>query len=286
MLTAPRRAAVLGRPVSHSLSPLLHRAAYEHLGLDAWTYEAYDVGVAELPQFLADLGPQWAGLSLTMPLKERALTTADSASPLALQVGAANTLIRGERGTWHADNTDVAGVRAALEAARATPPRSAAVLGSGATARAGLAALAQLGVRDVTFVVRDTARESTLAQARDHGLRVNVVAGPGKVTAWADADVVLSTTPPGASDLLAQSVASVIDAHHLADRAPAGQVFMDVVYAGWPTRMAQVYGARGASLVGGIEMLIHQAAAQVTLMTGRPAPLEVMQAAGRNAVSG
>ena len=107
-----RRAAVLGRPIEHSLSPVLHRAAYAALGLD-WAYEAIDCGVAELATVLADRA-DWAGFSCTMPLKRAALDLADEVRPLAALVGAANTLLPGAGGGWVADNTDVAGIVAAL----------------------------------------------------------------------------------------------------------------------------------------------------------------------------
>ena len=106
------RAAVLGRPVGHSLSPVLHTAAYAALGLADWSYTAVDCGAAELPGLLAGLGPDWAGLSLTMPLKRAALAVADSVHPLAAAVGAANTLVLG--GGRRAYTTDVAGIAEAL----------------------------------------------------------------------------------------------------------------------------------------------------------------------------
>ncbi|MDE9366065.1 shikimate dehydrogenase [Luteipulveratus sp. YIM 133132] len=283
------RAAVLGSPVSHSLSPLLHRTAYECSGLIEWTYDAYEVRRDGLADFVLGLGPQWRGLSLTMPLKEEALLVAADSTALALQVGAANTLLRRADGRWRADNTDVEGVRAALAAAgvgRVRPARRATVLGSGATARSVLAALARLQTREVTFVVRDVPRESTLAQARDHGLDVRIVVGTEAIAAWADADVVVSTTPARASDGLARAVGAAVESGAIDRDAPHGQVLLDVVYDGWPTVLAQVLTARGTVVVGGIEMLVHQAADQFTLMTGKPAPLEQMQTVGRAAVSG
>lgn len=278
MLTGPRRAAVLGSPVAHSLSPLLHRTAYDALGLQGWTYEAREVRAPELAEVVNGLDERWCGLSLTMPLKEQALLVASESTPLALQVGAANTLVPLASGGWRADNTDVAGVREAIREAvdeRPTTVRTAAVVGSGATARSVLAALAQLAVDEVTFVVRSGVRESTLAQAADHGLRVHE-APLDDVGDWAGADLLVNTTPAGAADGLAALLSRV--------PVPAEQVVLDVVYAGWPTHFAR--SRPGATVVGGIEMLVHQAAAQVHLMTGRAAPLAAMQRAGRAAVSG
>jgi shikimate dehydrogenase len=251
------RAAILGRPVGHSLSPVLHTAAYGALGLD-WAYTAIDCGEDELPGLLAGLGPDWAGLSLTMPLKRAALAAADEVDPLAAAVGAANTLVLGER--RRAYNTDVAGIAAALQEAGLSAPGSAVVLGAGGTAQAALAALAALGLGRCVVLVRDTARAGELrATAARLGVEVELRAGlPGPVPA---ADLVISTLPAGAADGL---------------RPPPGAVVLDVVYPPWPTPFAA--GAGGA-VVSGLAMLLHQAAAQVQLMTGRPAPVEVMRAA-------
>ncbi|MFD7652247.1 hypothetical protein ACFV5M_32070, partial [Streptomyces albidoflavus] len=109
-----RRAAVLGKPVGHSLSPALHRAAYAELGLDGWTYDRYETDEDQLPGFVAGLGPEWAGLSLTMPLKRAALALCATVTPVARSVEAVNTMVRGADGSWHGDNTDVPGLVAAL----------------------------------------------------------------------------------------------------------------------------------------------------------------------------
>ena len=117
LTTVTRHAAVLGSPISHSLSPALHRAAYGALGLSGWVYDAHEVKAPELVGFVAGLGPQWAGLSLTMPLKEAAFEVADEVTVLAREVGAINTLVRLPDGRWSGDNTDVYGVSQALQEA-------------------------------------------------------------------------------------------------------------------------------------------------------------------------
>ena len=252
------RAAVLGRPVGHSLSPALHRAAYAALGLD-WTYDAVDCGEEDLPGLLDGLGPEWAGLSLTMPLKATVLPLLDDVAPLAAAVAAANTvMLRDGRRSGH--NTDVHGIVAALAEAGVTSASSAVVLGGGATARSALAALAELGERSPRLAVRSEPT-ATLAAAERLGAAPQVV--PLDPAALAGCDLLLSTLPAGAADRLAPAAADV----------PA---LLDVVYDPWPTALAAA--CRGV-VVGGHRMLLHQAAAQVALMTGRPAPLEAMAAA-------
>lgn len=259
----PRQAAVLGRPIEHSLSPLLHRAGYAALALD-WRYAAIDCGVRELAGVLADRA-DWAGFSATMPLKHALLDAAVQVRPLARAVGAANTLLPGEHG-WIADNTDVAGVVAAL-AEHAVAPRTVTVLGAGGTAQAVLAALVALGVDSCTVLVRDRARAAALLDtARRVGVRVSL--GALDVTSPVlAADLIVSTLPPGAADALAYW-----------EWAPA-QAVLDVVYDGWPTPLAAAAAAGGAKVLSGALMLLHQAAVQVALMTGLDAPVDAMRAA-------
>lgn len=260
-----RRAAVLGSPVRHSLSPVLHTAAYAALGLTGWRYEAIECGEDRLPGLVDGLGPEWVGLSLTMPLKRVALEVADEVSPVAAAVGAANTLLLGD-GPRRADNTDVAGIVAALREAGVHRVERAVVLGAGGTARSALAALSELGVRAPVVLVRDPARAGELRAAADRlGLAAEVRGGLG-ADPLPEAELVVSTLPPGAADALET-------------RRLAGAVVLDVVYAPWPTPFAAHAADAGAITAGGLVMLLHQAAAQVALMTGRPAPVERMRAA-------
>jgi shikimate dehydrogenase len=261
------RAAVLGSPVNHSLSPVLHSAAYAALGLDGWHYDAHECDETGLARFVDGLGPEWAGLSLTMPLKRVALDVARDVSPLAAAVGAANTLVLTD-GRRYADNTDVAGI---VDAVRGAPPAGrAVVLGAGGTAQAALAALRELAIGDVTVLVRSTARTGELRAAADRlGVAPEITDGlldPARArAALADADVVVSTLPRGAADGL--------------DGVRPGAVVLDVVYAPWPTAFAAAAEAAGAHVVSGLEMLLHQAVAQVELMTGRRPPVEAMREA-------
>ena len=251
------RAAVVGLPVRHSLSPVLHRAAYAALGLD-WTYTAIELAQDGLASFLEDLGPDWAGLSLTMPLKTAVIPLLDELSDLARAVGSVNTVLLGA-GPRRGDNTDVAGIVAALREAGVERVAAGVVLGGGATGRSALAALGQLGERHPRLASRSAPAEA-LAAADRLGLRPQLV--PLDQAAFDGADVVISTLPAFVADPLAAAAGAV-------------PVLLDVVYRPWPTALARACGGR---VIGGAQMLLHQAAAQVTLMTGRPAPLDAMRA--------
>ena len=269
------RAAVLGSPISHSLSPVLHRAGYTAAGLSGWDYEAHEVDAAGLAAFVAGLGPQWRGLSLTMPLKQAAAEVASTVSDVARRAAAVNTLVRRDDGGWDATNTDVVGLVRALAAHLTAAPERALVLGAGATARSAVLALAELGVTTLTVRARDTSRAADLlAWALDlgAGIRNGSVAGLGPWVTTRD-DVVVSTLPGSAGEMAAASV-------------PAAHpgVLLDVVYAGWPTPIARAATSAGMTVVSGLDMLVHQAAEQFLLFTGHAAPVEAMAAAGRAAL--
>jgi len=262
-LSGRRRAAVLGRPIAHSLSPVLHRAAYRALGLD-WSYEAIECGADELRDVLTARA-DWAGFSCTMPLKRAALELATDVRPAAAAVGAANTLLPVDDG-WAADNTDAPGLATALREAGARAV-DATVLGAGGTAQAALAALAELGIRHCTLLVRDPARTAdALATADRVGVAVSVRVIDAADDALA-APLVISTLPAGAADVIA------------ARRWRGDQIVVDVVYAGWPTRLATAAAAAGSRVLSGASLLLHQAALQVELMTGQVAPVDAMRAA-------
>lgn len=262
-----RHAAVLGSPISHSLSPVLHRAAYQALGLD-WEYEKFEVRESELAAFLDGRDASWAGLSLTMPLKVEALALASSATDVARLTGAANTLIpltpRSSPMRWHADNTDVYGIVAAVrEIAPDQELHTALVLGAGATARSAIAAAQELGVSTVHVAARrvEAAAEVTHLgtnlglEARTHDLRPH----------WHDADLVISTVPAEVGEEWA--------AQPPTDTRP---VLLDVTYAPWPTPLAASWLG---PVVRGHSMLLWQAAEQVRLMTGMEPPVHAMRAA-------
>ncbi|MGW1251211.1 shikimate dehydrogenase [Streptomyces sp. NPDC002535] len=273
-MTLSRRAAVLGSPIAHSLSPVLHRAAYAALGLDDWSYERFEVDEAGLPGFVRELDDSWAGLSLTMPLKRAIIPLLDGISDTAASVEAVNTVVLREDGRRVGDNTDIPGMLAALRERGVEKVESAAVLGAGATASSALAALARICDGPVTAYVRSEARAEEM---RGWGERLGVEV---RTAAWDDAaeafasPLVIATTPAGTTNALAGSVPDAV-----------GTLF-DVLYDPWPTALAAAWSDRGGKVVGGLDLLVHQAVLQVEQMTGVPrAPLAAMRAAGEQALA-
>ncbi|MFF5898798.1 shikimate dehydrogenase [Streptomyces argenteolus] len=272
-MSTPRRAAVLGSPIAHSLSPDLHRAAYAELGLGNWSYDRFDVDEAGLPGFVEGLDPSWAGLSLTMPLKRAIIPLLDGISDTAAAIETVNTVVLTEDGRRHGDNTDIPGMVAALRERGVEKAESASVLGAGATASSALAALAEICTGPVTAYVRSAARGDEM---RGWGERLGVdvrIADWDRAGEALRAPLVIATTPAGTTDALADAV----------PEAP-GTLF-DVLYEPWPTALASRWEAAGAAVVGGLDLLVHQAVLQVEQMTGRDAPLAVMRAAGEAALA-
>ncbi|MEU0211073.1 shikimate dehydrogenase [Streptomyces canus] len=272
--TDARRAAVLGKPIAHSLSPVLHRAAYEELGLTSWSYERFELDEAALPGFVEQLGPEWAGLSVTMPLKRAVIPLLDEISETAASVEAVNTVVFTEDGRRLGDNTDIPGMVAALRERGIEQVDSAAILGAGATASSALAALARICTGEVVAYVRSEARA---AEMRQWGERLDIEV---RTAHWADAaealdaPLVIATTPAGATDALA----------HAVPERPAA--LFDVLYDPWPTALAARWSMIGGAVVSGLDLLVHQAVFQVEQMTGlRPAPVEAMRKAGEHALA-
>lgn len=258
---------MLGHPIAHSLSPVLHRAAYVELGL-AWTYDAVDVSEGALAEYVATRGPEWVGLSLTMPLKYAVLPLLDETDATVDLVGAANTLVWRD-GRRLGANTDVSGLVSALREAGVEVPARAGVLGAGATAASALVALAELGCSEVVLAARRPEAATGLVELADRlGLELAVVG-------WAAADsalhapLVVSTVPAGSPDGLAGGV-------------PGGPgVLFDVVYAPWPTPLAASWMRAGGRVLSGLDLLVHQAVDQVRLMTGRDVDVSVLRRALR-----
>ncbi|MCI4676152.1 shikimate dehydrogenase [Candidatus Mycolicibacterium alkanivorans] len=261
-----RKAAVLGSPVAHSKSPVLHLAAYRALGLTDWTYDRIECTAEQLPSLVGGFGPEWVGVSVTMPGKFAALEFAYERTERAGLVGSANTLVRTPHG-WRADNTDIDGVAGALGHHRHL--RHAIVLGSGGTAPAAVVGLAEIGVTKITVVARNRDKAVRLLEL---GGAVGVTTGfcaldaPELPAVVAAADVMVSTIPAEAAADHARAFATV-------------PVLLDAIYDPWPTPLATAVAEAGGEVISGLQMLLHQAFSQVEQFTGRPAPRNEMTAA-------
>jgi shikimate dehydrogenase len=264
------RAAVLGSPIAHSLSPVLHRAGYRELGLTGWSYQAIECDERGLAGLLDSLGPDWAGLSLTMPLKRAVLPLLDHTDPLAVDVGAANTVLLRDGGRL-GYNTDVHGMVTALRQAGVTAGGNAVVLGAGATACSALGALREIGASDIAVAVRTLSRAEPLREvAARLGLDVRLIdlrSDLGQAR-W---QLLISTVPAAGAEAVASQ---------LKTGAVVADAVFDVLYDPWPTALAVAAGAAGLSVISGYKLLVYQAAGQFELMTGRQPPVEAMRAAG------
>ncbi|GMA85142.1 hypothetical protein GCM10025868_03920 [Angustibacter aerolatus] len=234
------RAAVLGSPVGHSLSPILHRAAYDALGLTGWRYEALEVAdAAALHAFVTGLDDEWAGLSLTMPLKRLVQPLLDAVDEPARVTGSVNTVVLSP-GRRTGSNTDVHGVVAALAEGGVTAlaPGESVVLGGGATAASAVAALVGLGDRAPVLAVRDPARAGTAAAV------AQALGGRARVVTSAEAPALLGTARVAVSTVPAAAAAATADLVRAA--GPLGGVLLDVVYDPWPTTPAGAWQQAGA----------------------------------------
>jgi shikimate dehydrogenase len=259
-----RKAGVLGSPIAHSRSPQLHLAAYRALGLDGWTYERIECSAADLPGLVSGFGPDWVGVSVTMPGKFAALRFADERTDRAELVGSANTLLRTPRG-WRADNTDVDGIMGALGSASG----AAVVAGSGGTAPAAVVALAELGVTDITVAARNPDKAAALVEL------AHLV---GVAARFCDLNGGLLADAVGAAQVVVSTLPADVAVNY-ADDFAAAPVLLDAIYNPWPTPLAAAVSAAGGRVVGGLQMLLHQAFAQVEQFTGLPAPRAAMAAA-------
>jgi shikimate dehydrogenase len=255
------RAAVLGSPIAHSLSPALHRAAYEALGLD-FTYDAIEMTPDHLPAFLSSLDDAWIGLSLTMPLKESVQPLLSEIDEVALRTSAVNTVYRHDSG-WAGSNTDVFGISTSLREVLPSEPRTARLLGAGATARSAVAAMSDLGVQSLVVCARRATQAQEIAQlARSFGIEADVC----------DLDPV-----PVREDLLISVLPGDAAAPWAASSISSQATLLDASYHPWPSALAAQWP--NGKVASGRDMLLWQATRQVTLMTGLPAPVDSMRAA-------
>lgn len=257
------RAAVIGSPIGHSKSPVLHAAAYRFIGVDC-DYSAIDVPESALTGFITDVRstPGWRGLSVTMPLKPGIARLADGVSELAAVLGVANTVVVEHAGggiRLQAYNTDVTGISHALAAAGVDGPARGVILGGGGTAAAAVAGLAGLGARSVSVVVRRPGAAADLLRIGSAlGLDVSLQPWDRAGERVRSADVVVSTLPPRAADGLGRELAT--DA-----RFRTQATLLDVAYDPWPSVLADAWERAGGTIVPGLDMLLHQAVEQVRL---------------------
>ena len=246
---------MLGAPIAHSKSPLLHRTAYELLGLP-WSYEAIRVGADELAEFIGSRGADWRGLSLTMPLKREVLPLLDQADDLVDLVGTANTVLF-DSGRIRGFNTDVYGVIAALRAIGVLAPQRVRVLGAGATAASVLVAVNQLGAQTVVATTRSPQNAGPLIALAGR-LNQDVAIEGLEFRGWdRPPDIVISTVPGGAR-------LNLEFPEQLRRAAP----LLDVSYDPWPSPLAIAWQSVGGRVSSGLEMLAHQALAQVRIFVG------------------
>ena len=268
-------AAVIGSPIEHSLSPVIHRAAWAQLGIDGWEYHRLEQDTDSLPGFIAGLGADCAGLSVTMPCKQAVMPLLDVIDPLASAVGAVNTVVPSS-GVLAGFNTVVTGiasaVRRACSMAGCSAPSSALVLGARATASSALAALGELGITSSTVAARRFGGPgSVVAAASRLGVTIEQVLWSDAEAvdrAASSADLVISTLPASAADPLAERL-----------RVREGQILLDVVYSPRDTALRRAFENAGGVVAEGTDMLVFQAGAQVQLMTGRSPDTGVMREA-------
>ncbi|CAN5289848.1 shikimate dehydrogenase [soil metagenome] len=243
---------MLGSPISHSKSPLIHRAAYSALGLD-WEYDAVEITGESLPAFVASRDASWRGVSLTMPLKRDILPLLHWRAPLVDLVGGANTVLFSKDG-MRGFNTDVYGVQRAFREAGVMELGLVHVLGAGATAASVIAGVAGLGATGVVVSARTPAKARPLVEL---GSALGV---PVTVIGWrvdeSLPDAVVSTLPGGQNDLV------------FPEALRSASVLFDVAYDPWPSELALRWSEAGGRVIPGIELLLNQAVGQVRVFVG------------------
>lgn len=245
-------AGVLGSPISHSLSPVLHRTAYAALDVAA-EYNSFEVGSGELESFLNGAGKDLNCLSLTMPLKEEALIFANHVSGISRQISSGNTLWKSEDG-WHLTSTDVEGFSFAMLAHRKSIKGSVAVIGAGATARAVVAAC-NSHCDTLTVIGRSLSRKESISRAApDQTIEFSEWNSNVSLDSF---DLVINTTP---GDSAAKFVRNVV--------IPKG-TFFEVIYNPWPTQLLRHWTQAGGSAIDGLDLLVHQAISQVEIFASQ-----------------
>jgi shikimate dehydrogenase len=279
---------VLGDPVRHSLSPAMHNAALQELGLD-WVYLALPTPAAHLAAVLEGLrAMECRGLNVTLPHKQAVARLCRGLSPLAERVGAVNTLIPQAEGGWQGTNTDVEGFLAPLRG-QEWAGRDALVLGCGGSARAVVAALVELGLGRIRIAARRREPlERFVADCRAWAPQLEPLewAGTGSASSplaapLQTAALVVNTTPVGMASATDPTSAGQcpMSPAELEALAPGCSVY-DLIYTPRPTRLLEAAAARGCPAVDGLEMLVQQGAAALRLWSGlAEVPVATMRAA-------
>ena len=264
------RGAVLGSPITHSLSPRLHRAAFSFLGVEG-SYEPIEVPAGSLSSFIEQRGGDFDYFSLTMPLKEEVLLLPIDRQPLITKIQSGNTLWKKD-GNWSLTSTDGSGFLAALAYAGLQTSNRVLILGAGGTARAVAGAM-----DGISKEIHVLGRSSVRAPA----LKSSVTTSDFEYISWnsgADLgsyDLVVNTTPAGAADLLADSL-----------RSGTNGVLFDVIYKPWPTVLAAAWRDSGGKVIGGLELLLYQGIDQLELVLGKRLEREKLAAHLRSALRG
>jgi shikimate dehydrogenase len=246
--------AVFGSPVGHSKSPVLHRTAYDLLGLD-WDYTSREVTAPELPSIVGNMDASWRGLSLTMPLKGVAFELAGTRDAMAELTGAVNTLrfVGPDRGLF-GYNTDVAGITRALAVIDVTHAPHVHILGGGATAASAVVAAAELGALSVSVLARTPEKSAALVDlGRRAGLTVSLSTFDD-LSQLPEPQLVVSTLPGGSAVPVTYSPA-----------VRASAALLDVAYDPWPSSLAGTWTDAGGRVANGLSMLVHQALVQVRI---------------------
>jgi shikimate dehydrogenase len=248
------KGAVLGSPIKHSLSPVLHMSAFKFLGIQG-QYSAIEVNSGDLRNFLENFASDMDYLSLTMPLKEEALELDLDFDSEGLRIRSINTLVK-RNGRWSASSTDGSGFTKALQSAGYSKFNRILILGAGGTARA-IAGVISGFTNDVHVMGR--------SQSRADSISTSVVEANFQYLTWDDClsidsyDLVINTTPAGAADLFADSISRV-----------EGKLLFDVIYKPWPTVLGRRWSDSGGKVLNGLELLIYQGIDQLALITQIP----------------